>query len=248
MEWEPATFQEALDAAGDDLGAVEPPSLTSDFYALSASFYAPFGTSEGTGAQHLDKVLSTRLEPGHLSAGQHDDPLALGQALIAEEALRYFTERLAELKLPVVTDNHIERLRDAVYKTALHRPLGEIYNLVWRSTRSAAEAAQKNPRAPRVNMSTFAVNQFETHAQRAVTDPEWPIKAFGAVAGCGLSAMARTLFYTLLDLPPLETSVPDIVQELPQPAPEAPPSVAESGFQGEAAAQDDDDDLALFIR
>ncbi|AXI91259.1 hypothetical protein SAM9427_36440 (plasmid) [Streptomyces sp. ETH9427] len=250
MEWEPASFQAALAAADGDPDSVHlSPQLTSQFFPLDSCFYAPFATSAGTGAQHLDTVLSERLAPQRLTAGQHNDLLALTQECIAEEALRYFTYRLEDLNLPAVTENHIERLREAAYKVARHRPLGEIYNLVWRSTRAAAESAQKNPRAPRVNISTHAVNQFETHALRAVTEPAWPIKAFGEVTGCGLSAMTRTLFYTVLDLQPLETSFCDIEQGLPQPASDPEPPVSETGVQpDEAGVPDDDDELAFFIR
>ncbi len=78
LEWEPASFQHALAAANGDLDSANlSPRLTSQFFPLDARFYAPFGTSEGTGAQHLDTVLSDRLEPGHLTAGQHDDLLSL---------------------------------------------------------------------------------------------------------------------------------------------------------------------------
>lgn len=226
LKWEPKSFEEAFAAAGRDPNAMnQSPQATSQFYPLDACFYAPFGTSEGTGAQHLDAVLSTRLAPESLTASQHEELLSLAQELVAEEALRYFTGRLEDLNLPYVTNTHVERLREAAYKVALHRPLAEIYNLVWRSTRAAAEAAQKNPRAPRANMSTYAVNQFETHAHRAVTEPDWSIKPFGELADSGPSAMTRTLFYTVLDLHPLETSLPSI--ELPAPAPEPPAPVVE---------------------
>ncbi|MFJ7416942.1 hypothetical protein ACIQWZ_40075 [Streptomyces sp. NPDC098077] len=247
MEWEPASFQDALDAAdGDPESVGMSPGLTTQFFPLDSTFYAPFATSAGTGAQHLDTVLSERLAPEHLTAGQHDDLLTLARELIAEEALRYFITRLEELNLPAVTENHTERLSEAAYKVARHRPLGEIYNLAWRATRAAAESAQKNPRAPRINISTHAVNQFETHALRAVTEPAWPIKPFGEVAGCGLSAMTRTLFYTVLDRQPLGTSVTDVAQGLPQPAPEPAVPDADPGVEHESTT-DSDDRLASLI-
>lgn len=249
MEWDPSSFQDALAAAdGDPDGVHVNPRLTSQFFPLDSCFYAPFATSAGTGAQHLDAVLNERLAPERLTAGQHDDLLSLAQELIAEEALRYFTNRLVDLNLPAVTDNHVERLREAADKVARHRPLGEIYNLVWRSTRSAAETAQKKPRAPRVNMSTYAVNQFETQALRAVTEPTWPIKAFGEVAGCGLSAMARTLFYTVLNLHPLETSLPDIQQKLPEPAPEPPAPTSETTPGPHTHQEEENEKLPLLVR
>ncbi|MER5988837.1 hypothetical protein [Streptomyces sp. NPDC001787] len=246
MEWK-VSFRDALTAVGGDPEAVDlSPQLTTQFFPLDSCFYAPFATSAGTGAQHLDAVLIERLAPEHLTSGQHDDLLSLAQELVAEEAVRYFTSRLTDLNLPAVTDNHAERLREAAYKVARHRPLAEIYNLAWRSTRSAAESAQKNPRAPRVNMSTHAVNQFESHALRAITEPTWPVKPFGEVPGCGPSAMLRTLFYTVLDVHPLETSLPDIEKALPEPAPEPLTPAGESAPPPPAG--EEADELPLFVR
>ncbi|MFD6751619.1 hypothetical protein, partial [Streptomyces anthocyanicus] len=125
--------------------------------------------------------------------------------------------------LPALTDSHRQRLEEAAKKAAEHRPLSEIYNLVWRSTRAAAEAAQKNPRAPRSNMSTHAVNQFETHAHHAASDSTWEIKPFNELPACPLAAMTRTLLYTVLDQAPLEATLLKIKQALPEPANEPEP-------------------------
>jgi hypothetical protein len=250
--WEPETFEEALSEAGGDLGAVGPPRLTGSFYPLSACYYAPHGTSAGTAAEQLDAHLTTALDPAGMTAARQNDLLALAGELIAEEALRYFTNRLEDLHLPAVPDNHTARLSDAVYKLAEHRPLGEIYNLVWRATRAAAEAAQKNPRAPRAHMSTHAVNQLESHAQQAASDPDWQLKAFGEIKGHGPAAMTRTLFFSILDSNPLTTSLQQIADGLPEPAVETVPdpnseSAAEERDKGPGVPPDEDDELAVLV-
>jgi hypothetical protein len=219
--WAPESFEDALREAEGDLDAVAEPQLTGSFYPMMARYYAPVGTSPGKAAERLDAHLCAALAPSGMTAGQHDDLLAVAQELIAEEALRYFANRLDELYLPAVPDNHSARLAEAACKVAEHRPLGEIYNLVWRATRAAAEAAQKNPRAPRTHMSTHAINRFEADAQRAVADPHWELKPFTAIQGQGPAAMTRALFYNVLDLNPIEASLPGIKKALPEPVTES---------------------------
>lgn len=215
--WEPATFEDALREAEGDLDAVGAPQLTSSFYPLMACYYAPYGTSAGKAVEELDAHLTATLDPVGMNAGRHGDLLAVAHELIAEEGLRYFTNRLEDLHLPAVPENHYARLSEAAYKVAEHRSLGEIYNLVWRATRAAAEAAQKNPRAPRAHMSTHAVNRFETDAQRAAADPGWELKPFTAIQGQGPAAMTRVLFYNILDGNPVEVSLPQVREALPEP-------------------------------
>lgn len=240
--WAPESFEDALREAEGDLDAVAEPQLTGSFYPMRARYYAPVGTSPGKAAEQLDADLSDALAPSGMTATQQEELLAVAQELIAEEALRYFTNRLDELHLPPVPDNHSARLTEAAYKVAEHRPLGEIYNLVWRATRAAAEAAQKNPRAPRTHMSTHAINRFEADAQRAVADPHWELKPFTAIQGHGPAAMTRALFYNVLDTNPIEASLPEIQKALPEP-------VTESGADGPAdlASIDYDDGLGAMI-
>ncbi|MCX4441881.1 hypothetical protein OG998_13675 [Streptomyces albidoflavus] len=227
--WQPATFEEALRAAEGDLDAVDMPQLSGSFYPLAAHYYAPHGASAGKAVEELDAHLTVSLAPAGMTEGRQEDLVAVARELIAEEALRYFTNRLDDLNLPAVPGNHSARLSEAAYKVAEHRPLGEIYNLVWRATRAAAEAAQKNPRAPRAHMTTHAVNRFETDAQRATADPGWALKPFTAITGQGPSAMTRALFYNLLDSDPIETGLTQLREALPEPvvAPRAADTVPE---------------------
>ncbi|WP_405689415.1 hypothetical protein [Streptomyces sp. NBC_00057] len=152
-----------------------------------------------------------------MKAALQEDLLALAQELIAGEALRYFTNRLDELNLPDVPANHTVRLVDAVGKVSAHRPLGEIYNLAWRATRAAAEATQKNPRASRANMTTFAVNQLESLAKRAVDEPDWSIKPFSENQRYGAAAMTRVLFFNVLDANPSMQRFPRSGHLFPRP-------------------------------
>ncbi|WP_327255795.1 hypothetical protein [Streptomyces sp. NBC_01244] len=215
--WEPASFEDAVRDAGGDLGAVPQPELTHQFYPTVAHYFAPIGTSMGKAVEGLDGHLAAALAPMDMTAGEQDELLAVAHELLVAEGLRYFEHRLEEVRLPAVPDNHVARLRTALGKVAECRPLGEIYNLVWRVTRGAAEAAQKNPQAPRANLSTHALNQFEGHVQRAVDEPGWEIKPFSEIQGLGLAAMTRTLFYNVLDVHPCETSLAELEVNLPEP-------------------------------
>ncbi|GAA3395915.1 hypothetical protein GCM10017752_47620 [Streptomyces roseoviridis] len=228
--WEPATFEEALRETEGDLDAIGAPQLTGSFYPLAAHYYAPHGTSVDKAGEELDAYLTAALAPSGMTEGRQEDLLAVARELIAEEALRYFTNRLDDLNLPAVPENHAARLSEAAYKVAERRPLGEIYNLVWRATRAAAEAAQKNPRAPRAHMTTHAVNRFETDAQRATADPGWELKSFTAITGHGPAAMTRALFYNLLDSDPIETGLPELREALPEPV--VAPRAAEAAPAG----------------
>ncbi|MFF2412350.1 hypothetical protein [Streptomyces sp. NPDC058092] len=81
-------------------------------------------------------------------------------------------------------------------------------------------------------MSTHAVNQFETHAQRAAGDLGWEIKPFSEITSCPLAAMTRTLLHTVLDKPPFGTGLPNVADSLPTPAsaPELAPSATGSAL------------------
>ncbi|MCQ8772092.1 hypothetical protein [Streptomyces telluris] len=239
--WEPATFDEAVQETENGPDTVDAPQLTGSFYPTLARFFAPYGTSAEKAVEQLDAGLTDALDPAGMTAARQGDLLAVAHELIAEEAVRYFSNRLEDLHLPAVPDNHSARLEEAAYKVAEHRCLGEIYNLVWRATRTAAEAAQKNPRAPRTHMTTHAVNQFESLAQRAIADPQMGIKAFAEVHGQGPAAMTRTLFYAILDSNPVETSLPQIQGALPAPA-----AAAGTGT-GQHSPMTDDDDLQDII-
>ncbi|WP_030895455.1 hypothetical protein [Streptomyces sp. NRRL F-5053] len=242
--WEPESFDDALRAAEGDLDALPEPQLTDSFYPLAARYYAPFGTSPGRAAEELDAHLTAALDPAGMTIGRQNDLLAVTRELIADEALRYLTNRLEDLHLPAVPKNHSARLSEAVYKLAELRPLGEIYSLVWRATRAAAEAAQKNPRAPRAHMSTHAVNLLESHAQRAISEPDWEIKPFGEIQGRGPAAMTRTLFYNILGSAPTETSRPQILATLPAPIPVSAPDAVP---KEPSPPDDSEDELALTI-
>ncbi|MGW7492736.1 hypothetical protein ACWGKA_00210 [Streptomyces luteogriseus] len=234
--WHPDSFETCLQEAEGDLDNLPTPTLDGSYYPQRAYFYAPYGTSMGTAAVNLDAHLSAALDPAALTAARQGDLLNAVVELIAEEALRYFSHRLEELYLPEIPENQHARLKEAAYRVAEARPLGEIYNLVWRSTRAAAEGAQKHPRAPRANMTTHALNQFEGHAQRACEEPDWAIKPFSEITSLGLAAMTRVLFYAVLDQPPFETSLPDIAAALPSPLPGPPddPTSARPGERPEA--------------
>ncbi len=206
--WEPADVHEALTQAGGDVDAVPEPQLSNRYLPREASHYVPHGTSMGTSVSVLDAHLAARLEFGPDTAEDRQLQLVeLVQEVIAAETVRYFDHQLEKRHLPPVPDHHVARLRDAAARAAAARSLGELNNLCWLAGARAADATQKNPQAPRANMSTYAVNTFETLVQNALADPQKTVKPYDHEY---LSALARTVFYTILDAPPFTTRVDDV--------------------------------------
>lgn len=220
LEWEPATFDKALGQVDTD-GQVPPPVLTNRYYALAATHFTPYGHSLGTAATAVRDHLAACLDPAAMTKSRQLQLLDVTAEVLAEEAIRYFQYQLAEHHLPEVPDNHRDRLVEALYAAARVRPLSELYNLAWRSVRDAATAAQRNPQAPKANMTTHGVNRFESNAQEAL-NPKFNIKPFGPVARLKLAAVTRTLFLRVLQQNSFTTSVPDIEATLPAPIAEEP--------------------------
>ncbi|MGW2272915.1 hypothetical protein [Streptomyces yangpuensis] len=235
MVWAPASFEVALQEAGGDLDGVPLPRLTHGFCPTLAHYFTPVG---------LDAHLATALTPTGMTADEQSGIVALAHELLTAEGLRYFAHRLGQARLPPVPDNHLARLRTAMGKVAGCRPLGEVYNLAWRVTRTAAEAAQRNPQASRADLSAHALSQFEGHVQRAVDEPAWEIRPFQEVHGFGLAAMTRTLFYNVLDMPPLETGLAEVEGRLPGARRRTP---AHGVNPAPARAAADDDPLAQLL-
>ncbi|UWM50177.1 hypothetical protein N0X72_14785 [Streptomyces carpaticus] len=227
--WDPENFREAISAASGDIDAVQPPQLTTRYYAREAVHYVPYGTSMGTAAENVTAHLTERLAPDALDQGRKEELLVLLEELIAAEALRYFDLQLAKRHLPPVPDNHLVRLKDVAQRGSSMLTLGEMNNLVWRAARSAADAAQRNPQAPRANMSTFAVNCLETYVQQALADPQ-AIKPYTFDASL-LAALTRTVFYTVLNADPFTTGVIQAQQILPEGEPPAESHEAEDRHQ-----------------
>jgi hypothetical protein len=246
--WSPPTLQAGLDELGDEDPDLLGPELTNSYYAARAVHYVPYGSSLDTAVRKLDEHLVSRLEPTAMTKARQEELLELLIEVVAEEALRYFVHDLAEHNLPPVPENHLARLRDAGYKAARVRPLGELYNLVWQAVRAAAAAAQAHPRAPKENMTTHAVNRFESVVQRAITDQGWQLKTFSGVSGLELAALTRVVFYGILDKSPFSTSHSDVALSLPDPAPVVDESIPTSPDEQPLAEIDEDwSDLPTLV-
>lgn len=237
--WEPEDFREAISRAEGDIDAVQPPQLTDRYYAREAVHYVPYGTSMGTAVENLTAHLTAQLTPAAFDDGRRAELLDLLGELIAAEALRYFDLQLAKRHLPPVPDNHLARLKDIARRGGSTLALGEMNNLIWRAARSAADAAQRSPQAPRANMSTFAVNCLETYVQQALADRQ-PIKPYTFDASL-LAALTRTVFYGVLNADPFTTSVVQAHQTLPEPVPSARLRQAEESPEVEEGSQNDND-------
>ncbi len=177
-------------------------------------FYVPYGPTLGTAAEHLDTHLANKFRLDLRDGSPRMSGLPnLAERLIAGETVRYFDMLLHVHNLPPVADNHRPRLVEAARLVARARPLGEAYCVVWRAVRAAAASAQANLRAPKANMTTHGVNQFEQGAQRAA-DPELKLGRWHEDSRVPLSAMTRTTFLSLLGADPMATSVLNVGERL----------------------------------
>ena len=219
--WSPA-MQEAIDIAGGNPNALPEP-VFEGWYPERVAWYAWQGGSVGTGSAVLTDRLVTRLADWQRTRQGQIELADLTRELIAGETRRYFQDQLDEHNLPDVPDNHESRLMEAMRSVAAQRPLGETYNLAWRAVRAGAASAQANPRAPLANMTTHAVNRFESFAQSATTDPTWEIKKFGQDKRVPLSALTRTVFLRLFGTDPMTTAVPLVRAGFPVPSRESLP-------------------------
>ncbi|MEU7179899.1 MULTISPECIES: hypothetical protein [Streptomyces] len=212
--WEPPTLHDALARVGGDLDELPVPQLTNRYLPREATHFVPYGPSKGTAVEALDAHLAKRLEPSQLTGERQEQFLDVVQELIAAEAVRYFDYQLEVRHLPPVPENHVARLQEAAARAAETRSLGELNNIAWLAVVRASDAAQKHPQAPRPNMTTYAVNTFESRVQLILSDPGKKLQPYDHDR---ISAMSRLVFYNLLDANPFTTTRDDARDLLPPP-------------------------------
>jgi len=198
------SFEEAV-AAATDPADIAPPEWD-EFYLFQVAWYAPFGTSLGTSGERLARDLILRLSPSGLRGQRTVDFLSLLVEVLARETVRYFEHQIAVHNLPPVPDNHAVRLLEAARRLAEVRTLAESYNVAWRAARTAAANAQQHLRAPKINMTTHAVNLFEQSAQQYTADPATYLKPYRPLSELPAAALTRTMFITLLNTDLMSTS------------------------------------------
>ncbi|WP_212830601.1 hypothetical protein [Catellatospora sp. TT07R-123] len=220
------SLKEASEAADrstwEQMAATLPDPIITGIYPLETSWYSPHGPTMQTAASWLDNHLAERLNPASMDVGRQQALLDLAARLIAAETIRYLEFQLDTLNLPPVADNHRPRLEQLVERLSKQRSLGETYHIAWQCARAAAAAAQTNPRAPRENMTTHAVNQFEQRAQDAVANPGQELKPWREDNRLPLSALTKLVFYGLLNVQPMHARLPAIADTLPEPIADLP--------------------------
>ena len=202
--FEPKSFADAWAAVNGSVDELIPPRLSDKYYAGKASFYVPFGTSMGTAAARMAEHLTQRLQLTELDETDRLQLLALLADTIADEVVRYFDYQIEDKNLPPVPEQHRPRLRDAARKAADYLSLGRLYCQAWRAAQLGAVAAQRHGMPNSPNMTTPAVNKFETFAgdkSSAVGPP------FKELADLPIAGMTRTLFHAVLDANPFDFTV-----------------------------------------
>jgi hypothetical protein len=220
MEWRIGSFSEAVAQAEGDLGSVPVPELTGSYFPYRTRFYVPYGQDLQGAVALADSKLLRRLTHALNDYQRFAGLQTLLAEVIAEEGVRYFDHKLTEHHLPSVPEERRPRLREAAEKLAQVRCLGQLYFAAWAATRDAAAAARRNPRAPLASMTEHGLRRFEALAQEMVQDSTRYAKTFTEESRFPLSAMTRTLFHTVLDMNPMETSLSELQAMRPaRPAP-----------------------------
>lgn len=215
--WDPGSFTTALKQADGDVGELSEPCLTDRYFPLDVRWHVPYGRDGKDATRRLDEHLCHRLDPAAMTYDRQARLLTLAADTLADEAERFFDHQLTYRKLPALPDNHQPRLRQLIEQALQSCSLGTLYALSWMAVKSAAASAHSNPRAPKANMTTNAVNRFESDVQRAKRDPEFPKSPFSESSYCRLSAFTRTLFHQVLAVDPVST---DLDFAWPDPVPD----------------------------
>ncbi|MEY9210595.1 hypothetical protein NI17_024110 (plasmid) [Thermobifida halotolerans] len=228
LVWEPATFQEAYAQAEGNLDNLPAARPAGRYWPFKTVFYVPFGSDASLAAKRLDKELTQRLARALKDHERYQALEELAVEVIAAETVRYFDYKLTQHHLPAVPGDHRPRLEEAAVRLARSRCLGDMYFCAWSAASSAATASKRHPSAPQENMTTHGVNRFEDRAKTLLDNPGEEVKTFEEDANFGLSALTRTLFYTVLDMNPMTTTLSQIRQQRPAPpTPPSPPRVAQ---------------------
>ena len=187
-----------------------------NYYPTRLRLYAPFDDNLVTGARDLLENVHECLDLQMLSDNEQQELLSLAERLIAEEAFRYFDHQLDKYRLPGVADPHRERLQVMLERGARHFCLGHLYSMAWSAASAATNQAQRVPQMAKQNVTTYGVNSLEKKLQFFIDNPDELLAPYDLLDDLPLSAMTRTLFYTVLEADPRTASVPEIREELPQ--------------------------------
>lgn len=217
--WDPPSFEEAWSEAGGDPDKLELPKLTTSYYPHRTFLQIPFGPTSDEGRALLDAHLCERLNPANMTAQRQEDLLTFAHEILVAEATRWFMRELERHNLPEVSENHAPRLTEAVERLVAEHSLGFAYYLGWKAAKTAAAAAQANPRAPLRNMTTHGVNMFERDAQQALDGQVSTPREFDESQYLPLAAMTKTLFYSILSSDPMRTSLAAARAAMPAPVP-----------------------------
>lgn len=234
--WDPPSFEEAWAEANGDPGELALPTLTTTYYPYDTLLRIPFGSDPDTGRTALDKHLCARLHPANMTAQRQEDLLAFAHEVLVAEAVRWFTRELERHHLPVVAENHAPRLTESVERLVAEYSLGYAYYLGWKAAKTAASAVRTNPRAPLRNMTTHGVNMFERDARQALDRQPATLHEFDESQYLPLAAITKTLFFTVLQMDPMRTSLATARAAMPMPVRAATSSNPSSASPGRHTA------------
>lgn len=215
LKQHPSTPTDAFVWAQDESGRTTA-TFGESYYPTLLRLYAPFDDDLVTGARDLLENVRECLDLHMLSDIEQKELLLLAERLIAEEAFRYFEHQLDKYRLPQVADPHRERLKLILERGARRFCLGHLYSMAWSAASAATNQAQRVPQMSKQNVTTYGVNSLEKKLQFFIDNPDQLLAPYDLLDDLPLSAMTRTLFYSVFEADPRTVSVPALGEQLPQ--------------------------------
>ncbi len=191
--------------------------LTTSYYPVRMKLYAPFDADPVKGAKDLVQMLRASLDLELLDGDEQYELVQLAEELVAAEGLRYFQYQLSRHQLAAVSDPHALRLSAMLLHAAQHFCLGHVYSMAWSAVSAATNQSARVPQMSLKNVTTYAVNSLERKIQWFIDHPSELLEPYDLLDQVKLSAMTRTLYYSVFGVDPRTGEPAKLRQILPRP-------------------------------
>jgi hypothetical protein len=188
-------------------------TLAGSYYPLKVRLFLGDDATADDWDSFVSGVRSS-LRSDRLTHDEMSQLIALATEVLAQEGIRYFEFMLEGYDLPVVSEQHRDRLYTMLVTAAGKMCLGHIYRAAWTSTSAATNLKAERSRMAKQDVTTFAVNRLE----KTLAEYQQPgfdrLQPYREDTRLGLSAVTKTIFYRLLDVDPMTATTAAIRADL----------------------------------
>lgn len=188
--------------------------MSDRWYPGRLRLYRDTGSDPKAAAAEMREEVLGLLDLSLLTWAEQEDLVLLARDLLAEEGMAYLEHQLARYSLPAIAEQHRSRLTAVMQRAADHLSLGDIYRLAWSAASAATNLYQSTP-ASKANVSTFALNRFETRLAEVIEDSSLLLEPYSLTDQVQISTMARVVLMELLQRPVISATVSEVRDALP---------------------------------